>query len=57
MTEAAKGVAAIVLAGVAAALLVGSILVALGLYWRSARVGLGFLYQRPAWARLNLQRS
>lgn len=41
----------------AATLLLGSILVALSVYWMSVRVGLGFLYQRPAWARLNLQRS
>lgn len=41
----------------AAVLLVGSILVALGFYRVSLRAGLGFLYQRPAWARLSLQRS
>ena len=41
----------------AATLLAGSILTALGLHWVSRRVGLGFLYQRPDWARLNLQRS
>jgi len=40
-------------AGTAALVLtLASILGALGLRWASARVGLSFLYRRPAWARL-----
>jgi uncharacterized membrane protein YcfT len=43
--------------GRATFLLVGSIAAALLLHWSARRAGLGFLYERPAWARLTGDRK